>query len=61
MSSREITVLYFAAASTATGKTRERVPLPQGQPLALSDLSAILVKSYPGSDLAEVLAGIVTD
>ncbi|GJE96602.1 molybdopterin synthase sulfur carrier subunit [Phanerochaete sordida] len=56
MSTPEITVLYFAAASTATGLTVERVPLPpDGLPLpALTD---VLVSRHPQTALAKVLAG----
>jgi hypothetical protein len=57
MSPPEITVLYFAASSTATGKTRERIALPNGEPLPLTKLGAILVERYPRSNLSDVLAG----
>lgn len=52
----EITVLYFAAASTATGLTSERVPLPSSEPLALTSLGELLVSRHPNSNLAKVLA-----
>lgn len=57
MSTPEITVLYFAAASTATGKTVERVPLPSPEPLPLTSLSELLVSRYPHTNLGKVLAG----
>ena len=51
-----ITVLYFAAASTATGMTVEQVPLPSHEPLSLSSLSELLVSRHPGKGLDKVLA-----
>jgi len=48
-----ITVLYFAAASTATGLTSEEVLLPK-YPYKLSDLAELLLQRHPGS-LREVL------
>jgi len=50
----EITVLYFAAASTATNKTTEQIPIPSTG-LLLSSLSDLLISRYPGTDLAKVL------
>ena len=58
-----ITVLYFAAASTATGKTSERVTLPTtsvdpatGEPsFPLSSLGDLLVSLYPSTNLKDVL------
>lgn len=52
----EITVLYFAAASTATGMTVERIPLPRGEPLPLTSLSEVLVSRHPNTGLEKVLA-----
>ncbi|KAI0691524.1 hypothetical protein C8T65DRAFT_816859 [Cerioporus squamosus] len=60
-----ITVLYFAAASTATGTTTEEVELPPNhgsyagaEPsigLQLSELAALLVARHPKTSLASVL------
>lgn len=52
---RTITVLYFAAASTALGITSEQVPLPQGG-LKLSDLARLLVSRHLGADLDPILS-----
>ena len=52
----EITVLYFAAASTATGLTVERVPLPSNEPLPLTSLTDLLVSRHPKTNLDKVLA-----
>lgn len=51
-----ITVLYFAAASTATGLTVEEVPLPSNESLPLTSLSALLIARYPGKGLDKILA-----
>ena len=51
-----ITVLYFAAASTATGLTSETLPLPSSAPLPLSALSELLVARHPSGGLDKVLA-----
>lgn len=49
-----IIVLYFAAASTATGRTEERIQLPaKGYPLA--QLKDLLAAKYSDSNLKEVL------
>ncbi|EFI27921.1 hypothetical protein CC1G_14412 [Coprinopsis cinerea okayama7 len=48
-----ITVLYFAAASTETGLTVEKVPIPT-QGLALSSLPGLLVSRHPGTNLEQV-------
>ncbi|KAF8348821.1 hypothetical protein F5887DRAFT_947690 [Amanita rubescens] len=45
---KPITVLYFAAASTATGLTSEEVLLPK-YPYKLSDLAELLLQRHPGS------------
>lgn len=49
-----VNVLYFAAASTATGLSSEIVKIPE-EGLSLSDLSAVLVALHPGKDLQSVL------
>lgn len=54
MTTGHITILYFAAASTATGLDSERIPLPP-QPLALSKLGEILVAKHPDTNLKQVL------
>ncbi|KAI0330221.1 hypothetical protein GY45DRAFT_1303304 [Cubamyces sp. BRFM 1775] len=58
-----ITVLYFAAASTATGLTTEEVALPVPESdsdnvscLPLSALGDLLAARHPGTKLREVLA-----
>ncbi|KAF8841758.1 hypothetical protein BDN67DRAFT_900701 [Paxillus ammoniavirescens] len=53
--SPSITVLYFAAASTATGIYEEVIELPNSEPLPLSSLGAHLVSLRPQSGLGEVL------
>ena len=58
-----ITVLYFAAASTATGRSSEIIPLPipdqtasSSQPsLPLSSLGPLLVSRYPSAGLEDIL------
>ncbi|KAI0346105.1 hypothetical protein BDW22DRAFT_1352103 [Trametopsis cervina] len=54
----EINVLYFAAASTATGLTSERISVPSEDhdDLTLSSLSSVLVSKHPGKDLDKILA-----
>ncbi|TFK40307.1 hypothetical protein BDQ12DRAFT_680707 [Crucibulum laeve] len=49
-----ITVLYFAAASTATGLTEEIVLIPSNG-LPLSSLGDLLISRHLGTDLANVL------
>ncbi|KAI0822463.1 hypothetical protein BC628DRAFT_1327097 [Trametes gibbosa] len=52
-----ITVLYFAAASTATGLTTERVPLTfDSGGFPLSALADLLAARHPGTRLGAVLA-----
>jgi molybdopterin synthase sulfur carrier subunit len=54
--SNDITVMYFAAAQTATKKFADLVSLeahPGGLPL--SQLGPILVSMYPGTNLEDVL------
>lgn len=63
--SRHITVLYFAAASTATGLFEQTVdlpldttPNPQPEPkleFPLASLAALLVSLHPNTSLEEVL------
>jgi molybdopterin converting factor small subunit len=57
MSNRQkpITVLYFASASTATGRTSEEIILPDGG-IKLSELSALLTLRYPGTHLDAILS-----
>lgn len=50
----EITVLYFAAASTAASLTEERVPIP-ATGLPLSSLKDLLVSRHPNTNLKSVL------
>jgi molybdopterin synthase sulfur carrier subunit len=51
-----ITVLYFAAASTATGRTSETITLPTSDPiLRLSALGTLLVARYPNARLEDIL------
>jgi molybdopterin synthase sulfur carrier subunit len=54
-----ITILYFAAVSTATGRTSETVTLPidsaTDTSFRLSSLGALLVSRYPNTDLDEIL------
>ena len=49
-----ITVLYFAAASTATGRATERIELPM-TPFPLTRLGGLLTQRYPKSDLSTIL------
>jgi len=54
----EITVLYFAAASTAVGSRSERVPLPiaaPGESFPLSALGPLLVARHPETGLDKIL------
>ncbi|KAI0768053.1 hypothetical protein BD413DRAFT_480146 [Trametes elegans] len=51
-----ITVLYFAAASTATGLTTEQVALPLAAPASADGLADVLAARHPGTQLAAVLA-----
>jgi molybdopterin converting factor small subunit len=54
MSQPEITVLYFAAASTVTGLTEQSVTLPASQ-YPLSSLSGFLVSLHPDVGLDKIL------
>lgn len=54
MSQPEITVLYFAAASTATGLTEQSVTLPASQ-YPLSSLSGFLESLHPDVGLDKIL------
>ena len=49
------TVLYFAAAYTATGLQSESIEVPDGG-LQLSSLSAELVRRHPNTSLEDILA-----
>jgi len=52
----QVNVLYFAAASTATGLDREQVPVPAN--CRLSSLGDLLVARHPeAANLREILAG----
>ena len=56
MSVPAITVLYFAAASTATGRTSETIPLPdQNSTFHLSSLGPLLISRYPTANLEDIL------
>jgi len=50
---KTITVLYFAAASSATGISQEEIPIPDE--FKLSDLPPLLHARYPNSKLDEIL------
>lgn len=52
----EITVLYFAAASTATGLTSERIPIASEEGLPLTSLPELLVSRHPNTSLDRILA-----
>jgi molybdopterin synthase sulfur carrier subunit len=55
----EVTVLYFAAASTATALTEEKIPIPMGDDntptFHLSKLPELLVARHPSTRLGGVL------
>lgn len=53
-SEKTITVLYFAAASTAIGITSEKISLPQGG-LKLSELPELLASRHSNTDLGPIL------
>lgn len=56
--SQSVTVLYFAAASTATGISSETIALPNElRPYTLQGLIDLLIARYPHTDLAQVFAG----
>lgn len=55
-SESEITVLYFAAASTATGLTSERVAIAPEGGLPLTSLPELLVSRHPNTGLDRILA-----
>lgn len=52
----KITVLYFAAATTATGLTSETFALPDDG-LKLSDLAKLIVSRHPNTGIDRVLEG----
>ncbi|KAI0049766.1 hypothetical protein FA95DRAFT_798468 [Auriscalpium vulgare] len=57
-SSPQVTVLYFAAASTATGLSFERVSIPaDSAPFRLSALASLLASRHAGTSLGKVLEG----
>jgi molybdopterin converting factor small subunit len=49
-----ITVLYFAAASTATGLASEKISIPN-EGLKLTELGRVLTSRHSNSDLGKVL------
>lgn len=49
-----ITILYFAAASTATGKNTEQILIPSTG-LSLPSLSNLLSSRYHNTDLGKIL------
>uniref|UniRef100_D8QJA2 Molybdopterin synthase sulfur carrier subunit n=1 Tax=Schizophyllum commune (strain H4-8 / FGSC 9210) TaxID=578458 RepID=D8QJA2_SCHCM len=51
----QITVLYFAAASTATGLTSETIVLPSPSPSAELASGAPSKEQHPGTNLAGIL------
>lgn len=53
-SQKTITVLYFAAASTATGLTAEKVQIPD-EGLPLSSLNELLTSRHSDTILGKVL------
>jgi len=54
--SPHITVLYFAAASTATGLFEQSVALPPTEPrFPLASLAALLLSLHPNTGLDQVL------
>jgi len=53
---KTITILYFAAASSATGISQEEISIPDNnKEFKLSDLPQLLVSRYPNSNLGEIL------
>ena len=50
----EITVLYFAAATTALNRTSETFAIPDGG-LKLPDLAKLIVSRHPNSGIDRVL------
>lgn len=51
----EITVLYFAAAFTATKLAAQTVSLPSNQDFRLSSLGDLLISLHPNTGLDKVL------
>ncbi|KDQ24663.1 hypothetical protein PLEOSDRAFT_1107591 [Pleurotus ostreatus PC15] len=51
----EVTILYFAAASTATNLNSEIVRIPTDRPFLLSELGDLLVSLHPDTGLDKVL------
>lgn len=59
-SERTVKVLYFAAASTATGLSSELITLPPQaapEPFRLSSLASLLTSRHPDTVLGKVLEG----
>ncbi|KAF4614214.1 hypothetical protein D9613_007759 [Agrocybe pediades] len=54
MESKVVTVLYFAAASTATGLTSEKISIPDDG-LKLSDLTEVLNQHHEGKGLKGII------
>ena len=52
---KTITVLYFAAASAATGISQEEISIPDHGEFRLSELTQLLVSRYPTSKLGDIL------
>ncbi|KAG8681311.1 hypothetical protein FRC08_015716 [Ceratobasidium sp. 394] len=56
MAERSFTVLYFAAARTATGIHKDVIEIDSNSAgLPLSQLASLLSERYPGTNLGEVL------
>ena len=54
---RQITVLYFAAAQTAAGLAAETIDLPAEMPdFKLSNLGSLIMARHPNSNLDRVLS-----
>lgn len=56
MSAPEITVLYFAAAATATRLDSERITVPADVGLPLSSLPQVIASRHPNKGLDQILA-----
>ena len=52
---RSVTLLYFAAASSATQRDTEMIELPEGKDFRLNELEPLLVSRYPETNLGDVL------
>ena len=51
---RSVTVLYFAAASTATGRSSQTIDIPSDG-ITLASLSDLLVSQYADTGLDKIL------